>query len=77
MDDTKAVMAAAEETNAAADTIAAAKKMSRSLESAMQKKRAKNKLKWEKRIDNKLNKPGSRWANNRYWHDLDMINLGV
>ena len=39
-------------------------------------KYATNRLKWEKRLEEKLDKPGSGWANKRAQHDPDMINWG-
>ena len=35
-----------------------------------------NRLKWEKRLEGKLDKPGSDWANKQERHDPDMINWG-
>ena len=41
-----------------------------------EEKRATNRLKWEKRLAEKLDKRGSGWAAKREWHDPDMINWG-
>ena len=41
-----------------------------------EERRERNKAKWEKRLEDKLDKPGRGWANKRDWHDPDIINWG-
>ena len=41
-----------------------------------EERKAANRLKWEKRLENKLDKPGDRWTTRRAIHDPDEINWG-
>ena len=43
----------------------------------VEEKRARNRVKCEKRVKDKLDKPGNGWANKRDRHDPDMINWGA
>ena len=42
-----------------------------------EERRARNRVKWEERVEDKLDKPGNGWANKRDLQDPDMINWGA
>ena len=73
-EDTKVTKAVSKDTKAALTTTATANESAKDPGLHQFMKKARIVAEWEKRIPDKLDKPGSGWATTREWHDTDTIN---